>query len=136
MALSNMFGEARVLMRKYPRRSVMRIFVGGLSREATDEELHKAFSVFGKVDSAAVVRDKFSGDSRGFGFVEMPVKGEAEAAITSLHGTDLAGQTVDVNEARPRPSGGRGEGRGDGRGRGPRDRGKGGPDRRPDRGPY
>jgi RNA recognition motif-containing protein len=80
----------------------MNIFVGNLSRQVTDTELQEAFAAFGQVASATVIRDKFSGESRGFGFVEMPAKPEAEAAISSLHGTALKGQTLNVNEARPR----------------------------------
>ena len=81
----------------------MKIYVGGLSFEVTDEDLNQAFAAFGQVASATVVKDKFSGKSRGFGFVEMPDKTEAQAAIDGLNGKDLKGKTVTVNEARPRP---------------------------------
>lgn len=81
----------------------MKIYVGGLSLEVTDEDLNQAFAAFGQVASATVVKDKFSGKSRGFGFVEMPDKTEAQAAIDGLNGKDLKGKTVTVNEARPRP---------------------------------
>jgi RNA recognition motif-containing protein len=80
----------------------MNIFVGNLSRELTDEDLRKAFEAFGKVQSATVIRDKFSGESRGFGFVEMPAKAEAQAAIAGLNGKNLKGRALNVNEARPR----------------------------------
>ncbi|MFO1371285.1 MAG: RNA-binding protein [Candidatus Competibacteraceae bacterium] len=80
----------------------MNIFVGNLAREVTDEDLRKAFGTFGEVASATVIRDKFSGESRGFGFVEMPAKTAAQSAITGLNGKDLKGQTLNVNEARPR----------------------------------
>lgn len=80
----------------------MNIFVGNLAREVTDEDLRKAFGTFGDVASATVIRDKFSGESRGFGFVEMPAKAAAQSAITGLNGKDLKGQTLNVNEARPR----------------------------------
>jgi RNA recognition motif-containing protein len=80
----------------------MNIFVGNLAREVTDTDLREAFAAFGQVASATVIRDKFSGDSRGFGFVDMPATAEAQSAITGLHGTTLKGQTLNVNEARPR----------------------------------
>jgi RNA recognition motif-containing protein len=91
----------------------MNIYVGNLSREVTDEELRKEFEAFGKVESVNVIKDKYSGQSRGFGFVEMPAKAEAQAAITALKGKVLNGRTIDVSEARPRTEGG---GRGGGRG--------------------
>jgi len=89
----------------------MNIYVGNLSREVTDEDLRQAFEAFGQVTSAKIVTDKFSGASRGFGFVEMPAKTEAQAAITGLNGKELKGQGLTVNEARPRSEGGRGGGR-------------------------
>ena len=105
----------------------MNIYVGNLPLEATEDDVRTAFSAFGQVDSATIIKDKFSGESRGFGFVEMPAKAEAEAAITGLNGTDLKGSTLTVNEARPRAEGDRGGGRGgDRRGGGDRDRRGGG----------
>ena len=94
----------------------MNIYVGSLSKEVTDEDLQKAFETFGQVESASVIKDKYSGESRGFGFVEMPSKTEGQAAIEGLNGTALKGATLTVNEARPRNEkrGGRG-GRGGGR---------------------
>ena len=91
----------------------MNIYVGNLSFEVTDEDLREAFEAFGQVDSASVVTDKFSGRSRGFGFVEMPTQSEAEAAISGLDGSDLKGRNLKVNEARPRTErrGGGGGGR-------------------------
>jgi RNA recognition motif-containing protein len=80
----------------------MNIYVGNLSREVTQDELHQAFAGHGEVASANIISDKFSGESRGFGFVEMPNEDEARAAITALNGTDLKGRTLNVNEARPR----------------------------------
>lgn len=80
----------------------MNIFVGNLSRDVTDEDLRKAFEAFGEVATATVIKDKFSGEPRGFGFVEMPAKATAQAAITGLNGKDLKGRTLNVNEARPR----------------------------------
>ena len=100
----------------------MNIYVGNLSRDCTDDELRQAFSAFGQVASATVIKDKFSGESRGFGFVEMPAKAEADAAIAGLNGKDLKGRALNVNEARPRQDGGgarRGPGGGGGGGRGP-----------------
>jgi RNA recognition motif-containing protein len=98
----------------------MNIYVGNLSPEVTEEDLQQAFEAFGQVNSASVIKDKFSGVSRGFGFVEMPTKAEGQAAIDGLNGKELKGQTLNVNEARPRPERGRGGGRrggGGGRGR-------------------
>ena len=92
----------------------MNIYVGNLSHDVTDEDLRQEFEAFGQVESASVIKDKFSGESRGFGFVEMPSKEEASAAITGLQERDLKGMKINVNEARPRPTG-RGGGRGDSR---------------------
>jgi len=96
----------------------MNIYVGNLSYEVTEQDLQAAFEVFGKVSTASVVKDKMSGQSKGFGFVEMAEKGEAEAAIKDLNGKELKGRTLSVNEARPRTEGGGG-------GRGPRGGGGG-----------
>ena len=89
----------------------MNIYIGNLSHEVTEEDLRQAFETFGEVTSAKIIMDKFSGVSRGFGFVEMSTKAEAEAAITGLNGTELKGQTLTVNEARPRSESRRGGGR-------------------------
>ena len=80
----------------------MNIYVGNLSREVTEEELKQEFTAFGEVTSVAIIKDKYSGQSRGFGFVEMPSKSEGEAAIAGLKGKTLKERTLDVNEARPR----------------------------------
>lgn len=88
----------------------MNIYVGGLPREATEDDLREAFAAFGQVTSAKIITDKFSGESRGFGFVEMASKDEAQAAITGMNGKELKGRTLTVNEARPR-SDNRGGGR-------------------------
>jgi RNA recognition motif-containing protein len=96
----------------------MNIYVGNLANQATEDDLRKAFEAFGQVESANIIKDKFSGESRGFGFVQMPSKQEALKAIEQMNGTDLMGRTINVNEARPRaerPGGGR---EGGGRGRG------------------
>jgi cold-inducible RNA-binding protein len=96
----------------------MKIYVGNLSYQVTEDELRDAFAQHGEVTSATIIKDKFSGQSKGFGFIEMTNKEEAEAAISSLNGTDLQGRRLNVNEARPRPEGSRGPGGGGGGGRG------------------
>jgi RNA recognition motif-containing protein len=93
----------------------MNIYVGNLSFETTEDQLREMFGAFGEVSSAAVITDKFTGESRGFGFVEMPTKNEAIAAISGLNGQEHNGRALNVNEARPRgdkPGGGRGGRRG------------------------
>ena len=102
----------------------MNIYVGNLSYDLSEEDLRRAFEAFGQVSSATIVKDKYSGRSKGFGFVEMPSAEEARSAIDHLNGKELKGRTLNVNEARPRTEGGRGGGgrgfeggggRGDGR---------------------
>lgn len=100
----------------------MNIYVGNLSFNTDDEGLREAFEAYGEVSSASVIQDKFSGRSRGFGFVEMPVATEGQAAIEALNGAELDGRALKVNEARPRearPQGGGGQ-RGGGGDRGGR----------------
>ena len=80
----------------------MNIYVGNLSLKANDEDLKVAFEAFGEVTSAKIIKDRYSGDSKGFGFVEMPDKAEAQTAIENLNGKDLLGRQLNVNEARPR----------------------------------
>jgi RNA recognition motif-containing protein len=80
----------------------MNIYVGNLSRDVSEEDLRQAFEAFGQIATATIIKDKFSGESRGFGFVEMPSKTEAQSAIDGLNGKDLKGQSLNVNEARPR----------------------------------
>jgi RNA recognition motif-containing protein len=80
----------------------MNIYVGNLSRDVTEEDLRQAFGAFGKVETVNIIKDKFTGESRGFGFVEMPVKAEAQSAISSLQDKELKGRMLKVNEARPR----------------------------------
>jgi RNA recognition motif-containing protein len=89
----------------------MNIYVGNLSYETTEEKLRQAFEGYGEVTSVNVITDKYSGESRGFAFVEMPGKDEAIAAIAGLNGNELDGRALNVNEARPRTDGG-GGGRG------------------------
>jgi RNA recognition motif-containing protein len=87
----------------------MNIYVGNVAHESTEDDLRQAFEAFGQVASVTIIRDKFTGASRGFGFVEMPGQTEAQAAIAGLNGTALQGRTLNVNEARPRSDGGRQE---------------------------
>lgn len=98
----------------------MNIYVGGLADGVTEDELREAFEAYGQVSSARIITDKFSGQSRGFGFVEMENNDEAQAAIDGLNGSELKGETLRVNEARPKPEGGRGGRRGGGGGGGRR----------------
>ena len=80
----------------------MNIYVGNLPFEVTDEELEAAFTEYGEVSSARVIIDRFSGRSRGFGFVEMPTDSEGEAAIAAMNGREMMGRPLTVNVARPR----------------------------------
>jgi cold-inducible RNA-binding protein len=86
----------------------MNIYIGNLSRETTEDELRQAFEAFGQVTSVNIIKDRYSGESRGFAFVEMATKSEAQAAINGLNGTTLGERTLSVNEARPRSEGGGG----------------------------
>ena len=94
----------------------MNIYVGNLSRNVTEEDLQEAFKDFGEVASVKMIKDRYSGESRGFGFVEMPDKAEAQSAIDGLNGKELKGQAIKVNEARPQRSRERGDGGGGGGG--------------------
>ena len=85
----------------------MNIYVGNLLRDLSENELREAFQAYGTVQTASIIKDKFSGDSRGFGFVEMPNREEALKAISALNGKDLRGRTINVNEAKPRSEGSR-----------------------------
>ena len=85
----------------------MNIYVGNLSREVTEDELRKEFEAYGQVTSVNIIKDRYSGESRGFGFVEMATKSEAQAAINELNGKSLGERTLSVSEARPRAEGGR-----------------------------
>lgn len=80
----------------------MNIYVGNLSFNASEDDLNQAFAAFGTVSSASIIKDKFTGQSRGFGFVEMPNADEAKAAIQGMNGKDLKGRALTVNEARPK----------------------------------
>jgi RNA recognition motif-containing protein len=81
----------------------MRIYVGNLPYSVTDDELRQTFAEFGELASAEVIKDKFSGQSKGFGFVDMPNNSEADQAIKALNDEPLKGRKLTVNEARPRP---------------------------------
>lgn len=82
----------------------MKIYVGNISRELTEDEIKQEFLAFGAVDSAKLIKDKFTGESRGFAFIEMPVRAEAEAAVKALNEKELDGRKIVVNEARPMSS--------------------------------
>lgn len=95
----------------------MKLFVGNFSFSTTEDDLRALFQPYGNIDSVAVVTDRDTGRSRGFGFVEMPDRSQAEKAIEALNGKDVGGRTLNINEARPKidnggPRGGRGGGRG------------------------
>lgn len=95
-----------------------KIYVGNLSFSTTEDELRDLFATYGKVESAAIVSDRVSGQSRGFGFVEMSTAEEAQAAISVLNGRELGGRQLKVSEATGRGGGGGGGGRQDGGGSG------------------
>jgi RNA recognition motif-containing protein len=88
----------------------MKIFVGNLPRSMTQESLQQLFEPFGQVAGAEIIKDKFSGESKGFGFVEIASKSEAQAAMTGLNGREVDGRALTVNEARPRNNDRRGGG--------------------------
>jgi len=101
----------------------LKIYVGGLPYSTTDAELNDLFAAHGTVESVKIITDKFTGQSRGFGFVEMAGSEEGNAAIAALNETQLDGRTLTVNEARPqepRSPGGRGGGFGGGGNKGGR----------------
>ncbi len=101
----------------------MNIYVGNIARSVTEDELRDAFAAHGEVTSVTLIKDKFTGEPRGFAFVEMPSKAQAMAAMKEMDGKELQGRSLIVNEARPKTdkrSGGGGGGRGMGGGRGGR----------------
>ena len=110
----------------------MNIFVGNLNFQTTADDLRAAFSPYGTIDNVNVITDRDTGQPRGFAFVEMANRSEAEQAIAALNGTELNGRALNVNEARPKPQGGGGGGggyrgnSGGGGGRGGRGGGGGG----------
>ena len=80
----------------------MNIYVGNLAYSVTEDELRDAFGAYGEISSVSLITDKFSGQSKGFGFVEMPNNSEADAAIKALNETSLKGRNIKVNQAKPR----------------------------------
>src|SRR5215207_7767755 len=92
----------------------MNIYAGNLSWNLKDQDLQNLFATHGEVSSAKIVTDKFTGRSKGFGFVEMPNDDQANAAITALNGTEVDGRNIVVNESRPKQEGGSGGGGGGG----------------------
>jgi len=96
----------------------MNIYVGNLPFNTGEEDLRQIFAAYGQVDSVAIIKDKMTGRSRGFGFVEMANDAEAREAIAGLNGTEMEGRTLTVNEARPRSEGGGGRRQGGGGSRG------------------
>ena len=90
----------------------MNIYVGNLDQEVTEEELKEAFESYGEVSSVKIIKDKFSGESRGFGFIEMPDNTKALNAMNELTGTEFNGRAIRLSEARPRSDNRRGGGRG------------------------
>jgi cold-inducible RNA-binding protein len=103
---------------------VTNIFVGNLSYQTTQDDLHSAFATYGSVERVNIITDRNTGQARGFAFVEMTESQAAQTAISQLNGTELHGRTLNVNEARPKPTGGGYGGRrndsGGNRGRGSR----------------
>ena len=96
----------------------MKIYVGNLSYDVTEEELRQEFLAFGKVESVSIITDKYSGRPKGFGFVEMASVSEGQAAITALNGKTLKERTLNVSAARPRSDDRGGGSYGSGRGGG------------------
>lgn len=90
----------------------MNLYVGNLPKTITEDELYMAFKTYGQVTSATIVRDKFTREVKGFGFVDMPVKTEAQAAMEAMNGSTFQGQVLKVNEARPKEERPRGNFRG------------------------
>jgi len=101
------------------RGEAMNIYVGNLSYSVTEDDLRQAFGSFGQVASVSIIKDKFSNQSKGFGFVEMPSQEEAQAAISGMNGKELKGRAMNVNEARPRTDDRRSGGGGGSSGRRP-----------------
>ena len=108
----------------------MNIYVGNLAKDVTDEELQNAFAEFGHIKSVKIIRDMFSGESKGFGFIEMPGVAEAQKAIDSMNTKDLKGKKLVVNEAKPKTDSNRRSGGGGGYSGGGGNRGGGGGGRR------
>lgn len=90
---------------------IMNIYVGNLSYDATEDDVRSAFEDFGAVESVKIIMDRYTGRSKGFGFVEMTNDSEAKTAISELNDKEFKGRNLRVNEARPRAEGGRGRDR-------------------------
>ncbi len=106
------YSYARNLQAK--QESTMNIFVGNLSYSVSEDDLRQAFTEFGAVERATIIKDRETGQPRGFGFVEMATQEEGEAAIEGLNGRELDGRALTVNAARPRPDRPRRDSRGGG----------------------
>jgi len=89
----------------------MNIYIGNLSYDASEDDVRSAFEAFGQVESVKIIKDRYTGRSKGFGFVEMADDEAAQAAITELNDKEFMGRNLKVNKARPRPEGGGGGGR-------------------------
>jgi len=123
--LASIAGIKRHQRFRFKKRGIkMNIFIGNLSYNVTEGDLRQTFEAFGQVASATVIKNKQSGRSKGFGFVEMPVQAEAQSAIEVLNGKALKGRTITVNEARPHAVDRRGRDRGGGGGGDRRGRGR------------
>jgi RNA recognition motif-containing protein len=94
----------------------MNLYVGNLSKDITEEELQKVFSEYGYISSVKIIKDKFSGESRGFAFIDMPGAAEAKKALTALDSKELKGKKIVVSEANPRRENNRVNGMDGGRG--------------------
>ena len=90
----------------------MKLYVGNLPYSVTEDDLREAFEAFGSVESVNTIKDRYTGESKGFGFIEMADRSEAQKAIENLNGKEFKGRTITVNEARPRGEGRRGGGGG------------------------
>lgn len=90
----------------------MNIYVGNLAQEVSEDDLREAFGAFGEVTSVKIIKDRFSGEPRGFGFIEMPARQAAKTAMESLDGQELKGKKIIVNEARAKTDNRRGGGGG------------------------
>jgi RNA recognition motif-containing protein len=115
---SNLITFSKKCRYSKPKGGKMNRYVGNISWDLTEEDLKEAFEAFGQTTSVKIIKDKHTGKSRGFAFVEMPEKAEAEAAMKDLNGKELKGREIVVNEARPRPEGFRGDKRRSGASRG------------------
>jgi len=115
---TKMFRIGRNAAQLNERGTNMKIYVGNLSYEVTEEELRQEFTAFGEVTSVSIIRDKYTGRPKGFGFVEMASVSEGQAAIAGLNGKTLKGRTLNVDAARPRSDSGGGRSYGERRGGG------------------